>query len=77
MTKNKTPFKATESIISEIYDAIPGRIRELIDLNGLGEASQAEQARYMGLSVAQYRAVTVVGKPIEEIIWSFGVLSSI
>ena len=74
--KNKTPFKATESIISEIYDAIPGRIRELIDLNGLGEASQAEQARYMGLSVAQYRAVTV-GKPIEEIIWSFGVLSSI
>ena len=73
MTKNKTTFKATESIISEIYDAIPGRIREL---NGLGEASQAEQARYMGLSVAQYRAVTV-GKPIEEIIWSFGVLSSI
>lgn len=76
MTKNETPFKATESIISEIYDAIPGRIRELIDLNGLGEASQAEQGRYMGLSVAQYRAVTV-GKPIEEIIWSFGVLSSI
>ena len=73
MTKNETPLKATESIISEIYDAIPGRIREL---NGLGEASQAEQARYMGLSVAQYRAVTV-GKPIEEIIWSFGVLSSI
>ena len=42
MTKNETPLKATESIISEIYDAIPGRIRELIDLNGLGEASHAE-----------------------------------
>ena len=57
MKKIETTLKATENRISEIYSAIPSRINELLAVNGLGDATQAEQARYMGLTIAQYRAV--------------------
>lgn len=57
MKKIETTLKSTENRISEIYSAIPSRINELLAVNGLGDATQAEQARYMGLTIAQYRAV--------------------
>lgn len=57
MKKIETTLKSTENRISEIYSAIPSRINELLAINGLGDATQAEQARYMGLTIAQYRAV--------------------